>query len=169
MHLGVEADILCRLVIQRPRTCRSAITTATKNLSLYYILTFKSVTPERIIATDSHNDIIYFLRDHLVKTLLPVNLVDMWKFSIYAVIGTGPSTSGKFVFERGTSEFPSSIGEFPTSNANFTEIPFYQKSANGDVYTFTLNDIKRGNWDMDNHILSLYQRRLSRLVCWGDE
>jgi hypothetical protein len=101
------------------------------------ILTFKSITPERIIATDIHNDTIYFLKDHLAKTIVPVNLIGTWRFSTDIVDGgTGPPLSGKFVFERGTYNFP-------TTNANFTEI-----LANGATY--------RGNWDMGNYILSLY-------------
>lgn len=113
------------------------------------ILTFKSVTPERIIATDSHGDTIYFLRDYLAKTILPVNLVGTWKFYTDVIDGTGPAISGKFVFEPGTHELP-------VSNANFTETPFYQKFANGTSYALSWDDIRRGQWDMGSHILSLY-------------
>lgn len=107
------------------------------------------MTPERIVATDSHNDIIYFLRDHLAKMILPVNLVATWKFTSYFVNGTSPEVLGKFILEPGTHERP-------LTNANFTMIPLYQKFANGTAYAFTVDDIKRGNWDMDNHILSMF-------------
>ena len=63
--------------------------------------------------------------------------------------GTSPILSGKLIFEHGTHERP-------LTNANFTMIPFYQKFANGTAYAFTVDDIKRGNWDMDDHILAMY-------------
>lgn len=76
------------------------------------------MTPERIVATDSHNDIIYFLRDHLAKMILPVNLVATWKFTSYFVNGTSPEVLGKFIFEPGIHERPLTNANWRASDSN---------------------------------------------------
>ena len=119
-------------------------------MSISTILTLKSVTPDRMIATDSHNDTIYFQRDYSPKMILPVNLIGTWIWKISNVDGSGSIASGKFVFEPATH-----TTKYGISNANFTVIPLYQR-ANGTTYTFTPDSIKRGNWEIDGHVVSLY-------------